>query len=233
LSGPVGSGKTLFVVKGLKNSSLECYSNIKLEIPNYHHLRLIDMLDLPKGINVFIDEGYTILESRTSSKYTNLFLSYIVFQLRKTKRNIFVTVQEVSSIDIRYRRQWDYYIQCERINDSQLDSDLWDFKFVIYDKKKHSRSNWILSYKEAMKVFPFFDTYEIVPVSAKSRITYELLKTEPDQLLMKSLELAKNVKKRLKNVTVESVKFTLMTLGYDQIWYNSVYTILKNYYSNL
>ncbi len=191
------------------------------------------MLDLPKGINVILDEGYTILESRTSSKYTNLFLSYIVFQLRKTQRNIFVTVQEISSIDIRYRRQWDYYIQCERIHDFELDSDLWDFKYIIYDKKKRSRSVWILSYKEAEKIFPLFDTYEIVPVSSKSRITYELLKTEPDQLLRKSLEIAKNVKKKLKYITIESVKFILMTLGYDQIWYNSVYIILKNYSSKL
>ncbi len=54
-----------------------------------------------------------------------------------------------------------------------------------------------------------------------------MLKTEPDQLLRKSLEIAKNVKKKLKYITVESVKFTLMILGYDQIWHNSVYIIQK------
>ena len=97
------------------------------------------MLDLPKGINVALDEGYTLLEARTSAKYINLFLSYMVFQLRKTERNIFVTCQEVSSIDIRYRRQWDYYVQCSRVFDD-IDSNLWDFKYKIFDKKKEKCS---------------------------------------------------------------------------------------------
>ena len=33
--------------------------------------------------NVFIDEAYTFLESRSSMKDSNLFLSYMVFQSRK------------------------------------------------------------------------------------------------------------------------------------------------------
>ena len=187
------------------------------------------MLELPKGINLVLDEGYTLLESRTSAKYINLFLSYIVFQLRKTKRNIFVTVQEISSVDIRYRMQWDYYVKCERVYDPNIVSELWDFKYKIYDKKKKGVCIWILPYNEAKKSFNLFDTNEIVPVSAKSRIEYELLKTEPEQLILKALNLAKIVKNKIKNITKESVKFALMIQGFDAVWHNSVYIILKNY----
>ena len=83
-----GSGKSLLMVKLIKNKKRLCYSNFRLNLDNYHSLRLIDMLRLPDNINVLLDEGYTWLESRTSTKYINLFMSYIVFQLRKTNRNI-------------------------------------------------------------------------------------------------------------------------------------------------
>ncbi len=72
------------------------------------------------------------------AKYTNLFLSYIVFQLRKTKRNIFVTVQEVSSIDIRYRRQWDYYLEF------LIECDISRLRELYKERKNSSDNYWIL-----------------------------------------------------------------------------------------
>lgn len=187
------------------------------------------MLNLPENINLLLDEGYTWLESRTSAKYINLFMSYIVFQLRKTDRNIFVTAQEISSIDIRYRKQWDYCVKCKRLYDSNKPFNEWDFIYKIFDKRKNSCCNWRLKFDDAKKYFNLYNTNEIVPVSAKSRIEYELLKTEPSQLSMKALSIAKLVKPKLRNITQESVKFALMVLGFDNVWANSVYLILKNY----
>ena len=100
-------------------------------------------------------------------------------------------------------------------------------------KKKRNVRIWVLPYDEAKKFFPLYDTFEIVPVIAKSRIEFELLKTAPEQLLKKSLELAKKIKNKIKYITKENVKYTLMLFGFDGIWTDSVHFFLKNFLHKL
>lgn len=227
--GQRGSGKTLLIVKLMKNVKRPIYSNFEIKHKYYRKLKIIDFLDMKPNCEILLDEGYTWVESRSSMKYQNLFASYIVFQLRKTNRNIYVTVQDISTIDIRYRKQWDYLIQCKRVTNSKIEEKEWDFKYKIYDKKKQSSKQLVLPYSKAKGLFDLYDTNEIVPVSSKSRIEYEILKTEPMEFFARSLEIYNKLKGNLNpGVTKEFVKFLLLRHGMDEIWSNIIYLLAKN-----
>lgn len=190
-------------------------------------------MELPKSIELILDEAYVWLESRTSMKYINIFLTYIVFQLRKTDTNIFITAQDLSTVDIRFRNQYDYIIECERQEE--------DFTYHIKKKKMFidpsgmidyeliSLGKYLVEYDEMKNYFEMYDTNEIIKIPAKSRMEFEILKTEPNLLLDKALEIIEIIKDNISNITQDSIMYTLLLNKIDISWYKIIYLLMKNY----
>jgi hypothetical protein len=224
-----GSGKNLLLTLVVLNSALDTHSNTKFKSKKYKPLTLFSLFNLPNDCNVIIDEAYSWIESRASQQYVNKYLSYINFQLRKTNRDIFITAQDEMSIDVRFRRIWDYCITCERKNNGNLDKDKWDFQYRLYiNANKFVSPPMILSYERAKLYFKYFDTNEIIDMPAKSRIEYELLKNEPKQLLTKALRIANELSKSgyINSYTLDDISLGLLALDYDDSWTKIVYKIL-------
>ncbi|MBA7496347.1 hypothetical protein ES702_06947 [subsurface metagenome] len=227
--GPRGSGKTYFIVE-LSKSVLNrlIYSNFRIDHINYRHLRLVDLLDLPEHIWLIMDEFYSIADARSSMSYVNVLCTYIAFQLRKTDTQIFITAQQLRSIDVRYRNEWDYVVICERVPNDNEDWRFWDFGFQIFDKRTGTSNKQIIYYKYAKKNFHLFDTNEIIQPRNKSRISYEFFKSEPKLLYRQGLIYINKIMSNSKLKTKESVKLALVKNGIDMVWANICYLILKN-----
>ncbi|GAH56001.1 unnamed protein product, partial [marine sediment metagenome] len=80
-----GSGKTFILTYFGFKFDKNIYSNYELKLDNYIPLTINDLLNmdnLQEG-NIFLDECYTWLESRTSGNALNLLTSYLIYQKEK------------------------------------------------------------------------------------------------------------------------------------------------------
>lgn len=224
-----GDGKTIFSLFMAGRSIRPAYSNVTFKIPNYIKFGLINLLNLPKHIELIMDEGYQMIDSRISMSYVNVGASHIAFQLRKTDTNIYLTVQQLGTIDKRYRGEWDYVVHCERINNGEKAWQHWDFGYTIYDKRWGTINPWYINYKHAEQYFKYFDTNQIIEPRNKSRIEYEILKTEPIELIYRAKEITKEIINKEPKLTSKKrakIDICLMEHNFDAIWGKEITKIL-------
>lgn len=225
-----GSGKNLFLTIMVLLSPLISFSNCKIKSGKYRPLTILGLYDLPEYCNIILDEAYAWIDARSSQKTINKHLSYLNFQLRKTKRDIFLTAQDQMSIDVRFRRIWDYLVICERVDNGNPDNELWDFQYTLFIQSTGFISSpKVLPYNDAKRYFEYFDTYEMVDIPERSKIEYELLKSEPIQYLTRASKMAVELKKSLflNSYTIDDISLGLLALGYDEIWTKIVHKIIN------
>lgn len=225
--GDLGTGKTLFMTLIAVSSKREVVSNFRLDLPNYSHLDVVDLLDLGTNKDVLIDEAYTWLESRVSSSFLNRYLSYIMFQSRKRTIDIYTTEQLFGTIDVRFRDLVHKIVKCTRLGIGK-NKEIYDFKYEILDVYSDTVEMFVLTYKDALKYFPIFDTLEIVEPYNKESMEIEILKERPQKLFERIESIALNLKKELKNITHASVKVALLKRGYNLNYESLVYACLKD-----
>ena len=221
--GPRGSGKTNFIIKKVRESLRDIYSNVKINLPNYKKFELENLYDIPPNVELIFDEGYAIIDSRLSMGYIASAVTYIAFQLRKTNVNIFITAQQVGSIDVRYRKEWDYVVMCERSPNNKKDWRLWDFLYTILCKRTGTTTRWLWEYKKSLSNFFYYDTNQIIQPRNKSRIFYELKKTNPEMYYQWGLIIYKKIQDQIKKGTKNEIELTLLKNGYTSMWKNIVY----------
>jgi len=219
IDGAIGSGKTTLLTLISTKSKRKVYSNYEIKIDLYESLQVIDLLNLPNNINVFIDEAYTWLESRTSSSTLNRYLTYIIFQSRKRNIDIYITTQMFSSVDIRFREQSNIIIKCKRIRDN--------FHYWFYYIGSNIIRTFILPLKKAEKYFKLFDTYEIVEPNQKSNLEFKIIEQNPKHMIEKASEIAEYIRPKLKKITHDSIKYILLTEGYPISYEKYIYIYLK------
>lgn len=217
-----GDGKTTlltYFAKKLVNSKI--YSNYKLKLKNYHKLELETLLKLPNDITIFLDEGYTWLESRTSMSALNRYISYIVFQSRKRTIDILITAQLFSTVDIRFREQSDIIVYCKRMKEA------FRYLFVFCDSNKYL--NLYLPFDYCKKyIFDIFDTNEIIEPNDISTLEFKIKEKNPKKLAIKIKEIAIDIKPKIsKHITHDSVKVALLLNGYHIGYEKYVYLYLK------
>lgn len=220
--GKLGSGKTLFLTYlATKIKTKKIYSNYKLHLKNYRELKAIDLIKLPNNVEVFLDEGYTWIESRISSSLLNRYMTYLLFQSRKRGNNFFITAQSLSSIDKRYRNHSDVIVFCESKKNL-------GFKYSILNKETYRLKKYTLPLKEAKKIFKLYDTTEVIEPFGNSRLKYNIIKDDTKELMKRSNVIAKEIKPKLNRITHNTVKLAIMNEGLDKNFEPIVYAILKS-----
>lgn len=217
--GDIGSGKTLFLTRQATKLKRDIYSNFFLKLDNYYPLDILTLLDLKSNVNIFIDEGYTWLESRTPSKVLNRYISYIVLQSRKRGLDIYMTAQLYSSVDLRFRDQANIIIKCERLKSG--------FFYTIIKRGKTGVSRKFLSNEQAEKYYPIYDTLQIIEPEQKKQLEFHIIKEIPDLLKVRVKEIAKAIAEQISPITHDSVKSALLTNGYPIGYETFVYLHLK------
>ena len=217
-----GSGKTLFLAYLSKKLKRQIYSNFKLKVDNYKSLRVIDLLNLPNNVEVFIDEAYTWLESRVSSKALNRYLSYILLQSRKRTINIYITAQLFSTVDIRFREQSSIIIFCKKIDDG--------FQYKIFNMDNNCVNCVLLPFDKAKDYYKYYDTYEIVEPFDKAKLEFQLLQSYPELLFETSKKIALKIRDKIKDnkYTHQNVKIALISNGFDKCFEPFVYAFLHS-----
>lgn len=219
--GNLGSGKTLFLAYLSTKFNRKVYSNFSLKIENYKPLKVIDLLNLPNDIEVFIDEGYTWLESRVSSKALNRYLSYILLQSRKRTINIYITAQLFSTVDLRFREQSDIIIFCKRIKNE-------GFQYKLLNRNNNSMKVLLFSFEKAKQFYRFYDTYEIIEPYEKDKLEFQLIQSDTELLFNTSKKIAKLLHDKIKRYTHQNVKLALMENGFDKNFEPYVYAFLNS-----
>lgn len=224
--GGMGEGKNVLMVYLATKSKREVYSNFKIHIPNYKPLKITDLLDLKNNIDVFIDEGYTWLESRTSGSVLNRYLSYIVLQARKRLIDIIISAQMFSSLDVRFREQCDVVVKCQKIKKGKV---IKGFKYSFLFVEKNKVRTYFLKYKDAKKLFDIYDTYEIIESHVKDALILKLKETEsPEEFWDEIVNISKAIKKDVKKLTHPRVLNALAKNGFQSTYESQVYAYLQD-----
>jgi hypothetical protein len=174
LLGDVGSGKTLFATYMAMKETRPVYSNYEIRIPNYRHLTPEILVQIDEPALVVVDEAYRWLESRTSGRHLNRYMSYNLFQQRKKGLDYVLTDQLEGTIDSRFRLMTNYKIYCQQIADV-------GFHYTIYKTsafKRYAPVSMVLPYKYAEMIYPFFDSWEPQPIDEEMIFNITEDKTE-------------------------------------------------------
>jgi len=174
--GEKGSGKTLLAtLLATKESERPIYSNYTLRLENYHALNPEDLFNLDIPMLVILDEIYAWVESRTSGKPINRYLSYIVFQSRKMNRDFILTEQEYMTFETRLRSQTDVDVYCKKVDLGFLYVFYKNSGFIRYKPKK-----CLLTFEEAEKIYPIYDTEEIVKPLEMDELLFKISSSKED-----------------------------------------------------
>ena len=257
IDGDNNSGKTILLVEVAQEIKRPIWSNFHLwddmekQIlhPFYEELtedKIIFLEDdfdyekYPKGLVMFIDEAYSYFESRMSNQSSSTYLSHKVnYQWRKRKLDSYLTFQDFSSVDKRFRDplRWDIYILCEyREPDSQD-----DFIYHYYRNKKGRDKGKFLFYTRKVpyrymtQFFNKYDTNEIVENPNIARLEYNMCMDNPK--LMKNIlnryydKLLPKMDKFFYNgvkFNHENVQLFLIANNIYPKFESKIYTMLKN-----
>lgn len=220
--GNLGSGKTLFLAYLSTKIKRKIYSNFVLKTKNYNELKVIDLLNLPNDIEVYIDEGYTWLESRVSSKALNRYLSYILLQSRKRTINIYITAQLFSTVDLRFREQSNIIIFCRKVENG--------FEYRLLNRNNNCINGFILPFEKASNFYDIYDTNQIIEPFEKSKLEFQLIQSDSELLFKLSKKIAYKLHDKIKDnkYTHQNVKLALMENGFEKQFEPYVYAFLHS-----
>jgi hypothetical protein len=118
---------------------------------------------------ILLDEVYAWIESRTSGKDINLYMSYILFQSGKRGLDIIMTAQLQSTFDVRYRQMINFLVECQKVTKRKGNpNDPKNIIGFIYSMQKITRHGlykprrFFLPIKKAIKYFQMYNTLELI-----------------------------------------------------------------------
>ncbi len=221
--GNLGSGKTLLL------TAIAVLNPKRKVVSNFHLKREYEEFSIDKFMKssyhdciIFLDEGYTYLDSRLSMSTQNRLMSYTLFQSRKKSVEIYITMQLTFSLDIRYRELADYNISCTQLSDG--------FEYIIFRPNDvDSFANAFLSLEMAQQFFPVYDTNEVIQ-SGKDSIVFlsnseklEKIKKLSEEVLAEYKENPVFSNGRKLKISKSYLKIWLMKKGLEQDYTNLLY----------
>jgi hypothetical protein len=143
-----------------------------------------------KGLVLYIDEAYDWFESRLSNRSSNLYLSYkINYQWRKRLLDVYLTFQDLSSIDKRFKMRFDIIIECAYREPFSKDPFEYHY-FKVKQKGNKFNRKFIYSvkypYSYMEKYFDLYDTNQIIEPSNFALMEFNMIKDNP-KLLKRTL----------------------------------------------
>ena len=225
IEGDVGSGKTLLATFIASTDSRKVYSNYKLNIPNFSPLKPETLWNLNEPSLVLLDEAYSWLESRTSGKDVNRYMSYVLFQSRKRGLDFILTEQLVGTIDLRYRGMINWVIQAEAFE--------LGFEYLCYKvtrKGVFGPARLVMSNRIAERIFPLYDTFEKVdPLD-----TDMLFKISQDKgEIIKQIDVVRDILIKEygspQKISLGNVRDYCLRNSFPKPYVQSVYDAIKSY----
>jgi hypothetical protein len=124
---------------------------------------------------ILLDEVYAWLESRTSGRDINRYMSYILFQARKKDIDFYMTEQLLSTVDLRYRDMIDFEVRCKAVPNYKHPVG---FQYRIIDVLEKKIYPMYLTIDAASKYFSYYDSYQpISPIDDEMMVKISKNKT--------------------------------------------------------
>ena len=245
--GKGGSGKNTIVAYLIKKNprllKFKKYVNFILHFPNTEKIDSIKLFELDEKdtgepLLVIWDEAYTEgLDNRDSFSDENKIQSYLLFQARKNNMSI-ISIAQLNMLDTRWRQLEENYIYCypRPIYDKNFKDYKGDFNyaFVSNDGLKPTVTKFSLRYKDAQRVFRYFETKKIILPKNFAEMKHKALMKNPKELLNYVDEIAEKIRKSYDitaiKVTHDNVKKMMLELELmDLNLEKYVYIKLKDY----
>jgi hypothetical protein len=229
--GDVGSGKTLLLMDyAVKPIYKKFYANFKVfKMSKYEPLKLEDLFNYVPNAPVTLfgfDEGYTLIESRTSLEKLNRYISYALFQCRKAHRDFISTAQLKSTLDLRFKDMERFTVYAFPHDEKSQD----DFKYAYITE--FSVTFWSLNFKYAKKhLFGLYDTEEIILPHDFKELQEEIILSDPKKLKIKVNQVLSRLKKEDRfpyKVTHDTVLAMLLDMEESSVIEPFLYPILKS-----
>ena len=140
---------------------------------------------------------------------------------------MYLTAQKFRSLDVRFREECDVLVKCKPRNNLKKD----DFHFSILWIAQNKTNHFSMTYNDAKKYFPMFDTYQIIEPYTKEELLFELEKRDPEKRWGKAMSIGDIIGEGidLKAITHDIVRARLLKNGYDTSYEPLVYVYLKGY----
>lgn len=227
LVGDIGAGKTLFLTNQAIEDDRPVYSNYEIKIDRYHDLTPEMLVDIEGPALVVIDDAYDWLESRLSGRDINRYFSYVYFQSRKRKLEFLISIQLLSTIDLRYRDMITYLVLAESIDDK-------GFQYTIVKSTMHKQKSKVLflPYESAKELFPMYNSWEYMPTIDAELMSKVVEATNPEGFNKLIATLANKVllkypnQKITKGMVKDYLIFSEQPVNHREDVYNRVQTVL-------
>lgn len=227
--GDFGTGKTLYLSMAGVSSKYDILGNFTLLLDNYTKIDPIDLQNFGFQKTILLDELYLWLDSRVSSSYRNRFITYILLQCRHRDIEVYGSLQMFMTADVRFRDMVNRIIYCSRKYKSGIEREFQDFRFEELNTYNGKEKRWTLSYEKAKPYFEIFNTKEIMEAEDQAHLDLEMLKKYPRKLYFRLSEIAKEIREKVRKITHDSVKMSLLKEGYDMTWEGLVYSRIMDF----
>ena len=209
ITGPIGSGKTLFMTRclyreKLKNPDVKIATNYRLNNIPFTFLNASDLFDIKNQLTnttMGIDEFHIFLDSRSFMKPSNQQLTHFILQTRHLGVNLYFTTQDISQVDIRLRKQIDFLAYCSHT----IYENFFRIKLIDYrDVLNITQNEFIYN---AQPYYDMYDTREIIDFTATKGdggdIKIETKKVDKSEVIKKETKVC-SVKDETKSLSKES-----------------------------
>jgi len=165
IEGNIGTGKTLYLVRCLKQDSdngKNIYTNLDLKGIKHKNFDIDEFLTGDNNKELFnatigLDEITVMMDCRLGSSKQNLLMGYLVLQSRKRNIDIYYTTQSLELVDYkRLVKYTSYIVFCEKFPDDKLE----DFrKYSFFDTYNQTFNQ---KYMDIRPFYKYYDTNQII-----------------------------------------------------------------------
>jgi hypothetical protein len=171
IEGPIGSGKTILMVRYLRKDFVKgkaIFANLGLKNMKYEKVDMSKILDMHENqfnlnkCSLGIDEITVFADCRCSGSKLNRLISYFILQSRKRNVDIYFTTQNLNMVDFRLIDYMDLQINCHKVLDKRGQEIEGFGRYIVYDlrdAKNIGVKEFILDYRPYYK---YYDTFEVI-----------------------------------------------------------------------
>lgn len=230
ITGDIRQGKTLLLsILSYYSERKNIYANYRLTNKKFTELtpEHLFYFSIPNDTDVFIDEAYAWLESRTSGKNINKAGSYILFQSGKREIDIYLVIQLLGTVDKRFREMANFEIKCYKNDIYQI------FQYDFYQRVQGQNvflTTWLLPFNQAKYFFDIYDTFQIIEPYSANQMQLNYILEQPE----KTADYVKKIARELQDdgfekLTHDNLKYEMLNRGYPIKLEKFVYIALKKY----
>jgi len=165
--GPRGHGKTLLMTARLFrrfNKGYRILTNYKVAF-KHEQLDAAKLVEMGEDLHhcaIGADEFHILLDSRNSMSKRNKMITYFILQTRKRHVVLMFTTQDEGQVDVRLRKNVDYWVYCKRltkiVNGKKIKTHF--FLYTVFDGLTGRKLDERLV--NGKKFFGLYDTEEVI-----------------------------------------------------------------------